>query len=253
MPFLLKSPNFNAQGTVARYIVGCCSRACRCLAIPYRKWTAIHFFLCLVLSVAKDINHGAMEKLYSYKMSHDDRFAPNPYHGVLTLATCKPRMRHSVGDGNWIAGWTSRSMKTHSTPVGREKLVYLAKVTKKLSYGEYWEAFPNKRPDKTGVAICGDNIYCPDVTQSHDYRLIPNLRHETEKQKTKDMNGKYVLVCEEFYYFGGTKDSTPLEIPVEVRPNVPKGQTSVGYITDNPASFINFVRQNADKCQLCNR
>ena len=67
------------------------------------------------------------------------------------------------------------------------------------------------------------------------------------------MNGKYVLVCEEFYYFGGTKDSTPLEIPVEVRPNVPKGQTSVGYITDNPASFINFVRQNADKCQLCNR
>ena len=29
-------------------------------------------------------------KLYSYKMKHDNRFAPNPLFGVLTLATCKP-------------------------------------------------------------------------------------------------------------------------------------------------------------------
>ena len=43
-------------------------------------------------------------KLYSYKMRHDTRFAPNPLFGVLTLATCKPSMRRNMQIGNWIAG-----------------------------------------------------------------------------------------------------------------------------------------------------
>lgn len=193
-----------------------------------------------------------MEKLYSYKMSHDNGFAPNPYFGVLTLATCKPQIRLKVAEGGWIAGWTSQSMKLHSTTVGNEKLVYLAKITKKLSYGEYWETFPNKRSGNTAVATYGDNIYCPSLDETYGYRQIPNLRHNTEVQKIKDMSGQYVLVCEEFYYFGATKGSMPLDIPESVRPNIPKGQSPVGVITENPSALIDFVRTNANKCKLCN-
>ncbi|MEO5160855.1 hypothetical protein ABH158_25535, partial [Bacteroides ovatus] len=29
-------------------------------------------------------------------MKHDNRFAPNPLLGVLTLATCKPAMRRNT-------------------------------------------------------------------------------------------------------------------------------------------------------------
>lgn len=193
-----------------------------------------------------------MEKLYCYKMSHDDGFAPNPYHGVLTLATCKPQLRKKSEVGNWIACWTSRSMKAHSTPVGQERLVFLAKVAEKLSFDEYWNRYPNKRPGNGPGTLTGDNIYCPDISELEGYRIVPNYCHCTSCQKNKDLRGKYVLVCKEFYYFGGSIDSTPLEIPNTVRPNVPKGQISTGYITENPSSFIDFVRQNAGKCKLCN-
>ena len=41
-------------------------------------------------------------KCYSYKMDHDFGFAPNPFWGVMTLATCKGRLRSSsnleIGD-----------------------------------------------------------------------------------------------------------------------------------------------------------
>ena len=86
-----------------------------------------------------------MDLLYSYKMSHDDGFAPNPYFGVLTLATCMGTMRQNTKVGNWIAGWTSRKTAT-STPPGEERLIYLAKVTDKISIAEYWDRFPMKRP-----------------------------------------------------------------------------------------------------------
>ena len=32
-------------------------------------------------------------RLYSYVFDHDYGFAPNPFHGVCTLATCKPSIR----------------------------------------------------------------------------------------------------------------------------------------------------------------
>ncbi|MGE3595803.1 MAG: hypothetical protein AB7N70_09645 [Dehalococcoidia bacterium] len=42
----------------------------------------------------------------SYKMTHDTGFAPNPFWGCLTLATCKPGIRQTRGPGDWIAGFT---------------------------------------------------------------------------------------------------------------------------------------------------
>lgn len=65
-------------------------------------------------------------KLYSYKMKHDNRFAPNPLFGVLTLATCKPAMRRNTKIGNWIAGWTSKHIKDNPTEVGNEKTYLLS-------------------------------------------------------------------------------------------------------------------------------
>ena len=106
-----------------------------------------------------------MERLYSYKMSHDNRFAPNPLFGVLTLATCKPQLRKNAKVGDWIAGWTSSHIAHTPTPVGEERLIYLAKVSEKLTFAEYWEKYPVKRPvytdDTSVLERYGDNIYKP--------------------------------------------------------------------------------------------
>ncbi|SSY70238.1 hypothetical protein [Alysiella crassa] len=42
-------------------------------------------------------------KIISYVVKYDYGFAPNPYHGFLTLATCKPVIRSNaeIGDLNY--------------------------------------------------------------------------------------------------------------------------------------------------------
>ena len=146
-------------------------------------------------------------KLYSYKMKHDNRFAPNPLFGVLTLATCKPAMRRNTKIGNWIAGWTSKQLKDSPTEVGKEKLVYLAKVTQKLSFAEYWEKYEQKRPAKTEdtkvIQRYGDNIYKPNPTNPKEFIQIENNFHGKDKMD-KDLRGEYVLICEEFYCMQST-------------------------------------------------
>ena len=77
-----------------------------------------------------------MLRLFSYKMTDDTGFAPNPFWGELTLATCKAKIRYSKEKGDWIAGFTSDYLC--GDPVGREKLVYLMKVEDKLPFKEYF-------------------------------------------------------------------------------------------------------------------
>lgn len=133
-------------------------------------------------------------KLYSYKMAHDTRFAPNPLCGVLTLATCKPKMRLNTKVGNWIAGWTSKHIAHTPTKTGEERLIYLAKVTKKLSFEEYWEQYPQKRPiytdDNSVLERYGDNIYQP--AEDGTFIQIKNVHHD-ESNMMKDLGESLYL------------------------------------------------------------
>ena len=65
-------------------------------------------------------------RLFSYKMTHDTGFAPNPFGGFMTLATCKPKIRECKKIGDWIAGFTSGQLNDEF--VGKEKLVYLMQI-----------------------------------------------------------------------------------------------------------------------------
>lgn len=42
--------------------------------------------------------------LYSYVVAHDFGFAPNPFDGLCTLATCKPDIRKKAAVGDYIVG-----------------------------------------------------------------------------------------------------------------------------------------------------
>jgi hypothetical protein len=69
-------------------------------------------------------------------MINDSGFAPNPFHGLLTLANCKPYFRKHKKEGDWIAGFTSQGL--NGDIVGDERLIFLMKVTSKIDYGKYW-------------------------------------------------------------------------------------------------------------------
>ena len=183
-------------------------------------------------------------RLFSYKLTNDSGFAPNPFFGALTVATCKPRIRKSKRVGDWIAGFTSRELCGDA--VGEERLIYLMQVTDKILISEYFSRpdFQNKIPDlsrKEFVYQAGDNIY---KLQDNDFIQLPNRNH-TLDHKFHDLSGEFVLVSTKFYYFG----REPLPIPDHLRPEVPMGQSAHGSLTHNPeraTEFINFVTKNSE-------
>jgi hypothetical protein len=187
-------------------------------------------------------------RLFSYKMTHDTGFAPNPFHGFLTLANCKPCIRKCKNKSDWIAGFSSSQL--NNDKVGEERLVYLMKVTNKITYDEYWNnnEYECKKPKLESKHIfekAGDNIYKPVSLNKKTFEQINNKFHD-ESQKEHDLSGNFVLVSNHFYYFGGS----PIQIPLEVRPDIPKGQSSNGNLTHDSEikkKFIHYIESNYTK------
>lgn len=49
--------------------------------------------------------------LYSYVITRDYGFAPNPFWGICSLATCKPQIRQRALKGDWIAGFSGANTR----------------------------------------------------------------------------------------------------------------------------------------------
>lgn len=69
------------------------------------------------------VNIIIMAKGYSYVVARDFGFAPNPFNGFLTLATCKPKIRKWAQVGDFVIGNANKQLNN--------KLIYMMKVTKK--------------------------------------------------------------------------------------------------------------------------
>jgi len=146
-------------------------------------------------------------KIYSYIIRNDLGFSPNPFWGVCTLACCKPIIRRTAEEDDWVVGMRGKGLYKKlrlpptTNPLEEYGIVYAMKVTEKLSFDEYYERFPEKRPDFDKVETIyrrGDNIYKP--MGNGEYEQLKS-RH-TIKNQPKDIGGKYVLLSNEFYYFG---------------------------------------------------
>ena len=202
------------------------------MAIHSRKHTHVTIIRFIIMETTEQV-------LFSYKMTENSEFAPNPHFGILTLATCKPQIRKTKKIGQWIAGFTS--LRCGGTKVGEERLIYLMKVTDKITYDRYWAEYPQKRnnPDADDLSQYGDNIYQP--LGNGNYRQTPNNHHD-EHNRCHDLHSNMVLLSTEFYYFGKCH---ALKIPPHLRPNIPKGQCACGVRSYDIDAFIDYVRKNA--------
>src|SRR3981081_4702898 len=71
-------------------------------------------------------------RLHSYVVARDYGFAPNPFYGICTLATCKPVIRRTAAIDDCVIGTGSKSR-------GREgRLVYVMRMDEILTYDTYW-------------------------------------------------------------------------------------------------------------------
>jgi Nucleotide modification associated domain 2 len=83
-----------------------------------------------------------MAKIYIYKMTVDDGGAPCVRNGILSLAICKPTIRSTAVAEDIILGFAADSIHDDN------RLIYIAKVTNKLTDGKYFLELPHtSRPD----------------------------------------------------------------------------------------------------------
>jgi hypothetical protein len=149
-------------------------------------------------------------RLYSYIVVHDTGFSPNPFHGVCTLACCKPVIRRTARIGDLVVGLSPRG----------ERFVYAMQVGRVLDFAQYWRdpQYSAKRPDRDAPGAAsrrGDNIYEPCAIG--EFRQVPSSHSHpdgTERIETKrtDLGGEHVLVADRYTYFGGDGPPVPKEL-----------------------------------------
>jgi hypothetical protein len=150
-------------------------------------------------------------KLFSYVVARDYGFAPNPFFGFCTLATCKPKIRKQAQVGDWVVGTGSKRFGLDG------HLVFAMRVTEALSYDQYWNdpRFQEKKPNLRGSVkqAFGDDIYHRDPKtgkwiQENSHHSLENgcpnpanVRHDTQTPR--------VLIGTKFAYWGGDGPKIP--------------------------------------------
>ncbi|MDT8896056.1 hypothetical protein RSO41_15510 [Halomonas sp. I1] len=158
-------------------------------------------------------------RIYSYVIPRDYGFAPNPFYGYCTLATCKPDIRRLASIGDVVVG-------TGGVP-NVNKIVYFMQVSEIVSFDQYWDdtRFLKKRPRfNAGVKQAyGDNIY----HRGDDGGWIQERSHHTHEDgmmiqdniDTDTGKTENVLIGEVFSYWG----DKAIEIPERYRDLVKTG------------------------------
>src|SRR5687767_3276298 len=142
-----------------------------------------------------------MPKLHSYVVRYDMGFAPNPFFGYCTLATCKWQLRERAAIEDWIAG-------TGGADYGLQgRLVFAMQVSEILDFDAYWrdERFYRKRPVLNGSLkqLYGDNIYSRDgeswaqVSSRHSLAGCADATAMAD-----DLKSTRVLIGQRFAYWG---------------------------------------------------
>ncbi|WP_127523604.1 hypothetical protein [Mesorhizobium sp. Z1-4] len=159
-----------------------------------------------------------MAKVYMYVVARDFGFAPNPFHGVCTLATCKPKIRGVARPGDWIVGMGGAALNATG------KCIYFMQVSGAMTFNEYWNHpdCRSKRPVRNGsrVMMVGDNIYHRDQegdpwTQEDSHHSKPDGTPELSNIGT-DTSRDRVLYSNRFVYFGANAPMVPENILQEI-------------------------------------
>lgn len=153
-------------------------------------------------------------RVYIYVVDRDFGFAPNPFHGVCTLACCKYPLRSTAQVGDWVFGVGGSSLKATG------KCIFGMQVTETMTFEDYWSdpRYRAKRPVRNGsrVMMLGDNIYhrnSPEEPwdQENSHHSRPDGTPDRSNIETDTKTNK-VLASTHFVYFG----SDAAEIPPQV-------------------------------------
>lgn len=149
-------------------------------------------------------------RLHSYVVARDYGFAPNPFFGLCTLATCKPKIRSAAAVGDWVMGTGSRTRSRQN------HIVYAMRVKEAMTFEQYWNdpRFKQKRPNLRGSKkqAFGDNVYSRGANerwhQIDSHHSLPDGSPNPANIKV-DTGTNRVLVSDDFVYWGGSGPALP--------------------------------------------
>lgn len=165
-------------------------------------------------------------KLLKYVLTHDSGLAPNPFFGVCSLALCTPNhMNANLTPGDWIVGHTSKS-------TGR-RLVHAMRLMKVLGMDEYFNEFPDKRPNPHGSLEQrhGDNMY---FREDGRWLRLPSAEHNSVESFQQDQGRRVYLAegADRFWYFGATNPMPEPQGFADLFPWLILDRQGFGYIRD---------------------
>ena len=154
-------------------------------------------------------------RLSSYVVDHDVGFAPNPFHGVCTLAACKPRIRKHAVVGDYLLGTGGAANRLQG------RIIYVARVGEITSFDEYWndDRFTRKKPVIAGSQMLqyGDNIYhhaddgSGNWVQEDSFHSKEDGSPDPKNMQRDTGYTDRVLIADWFIYFGGNGPNVPTE------------------------------------------
>ena len=147
--------------------------------------------------------------LYSYIVKYDSGFAPNPFYGYCTLATCKPEIRKTASTGDWIIGVSSTEVSQ------KKRLVYAMEITEYFSFDEYFrdQRFKEKKPFMKGSRkqARGDNIYFKAEKRWNQLDSYHSGK-DRDRHIERDTRVNKVLISDKYVYFGADGPLIPFHL-----------------------------------------
>lgn len=147
-------------------------------------------------------------------MTYDTGLAPNPFHGVCTLAVCTPNhVRANLKANDYIIGVAGvRLRQKLNLPSDSRRIIYAMKIDEIKDLNSYYDSpdYKSKIPKLHGSKIekCGDNFYkFFNEKLTHTGETTAHVGSDINRQ---DCNGNRVFIGKNFTYFG----SSAPEIPV---------------------------------------
>ncbi len=178
-------------------------------------------------------------RLYTYTIPIDDGAAPNPFRSMMSLAICKPGIRRTAREGDWVAGLGSKSAQSGDLS---GHLVYAMRVEEILSLRGYDLNAPKRWPHRIPDIRSGDlSERLGDCIYDYSGGSIPVQRDGVHGPRNihTDLSGQNVLISRDFYYFG----NRAIPLPKHLHPIVHQTQGHKRDLNDPYVdSFTSWIR-----------
>lgn len=165
--------------------------------------------------------------IFRYRLTDDTGFAPCVDNDLFTLACCKTHLRKFIG---LFRKKVNNDYELYVSGAYAEKLLFFARITEVIEMKEYYKS----------EKYSGRKDYIYEYAEDEDSNLkwkdTGYGLHIAKKDQNHDIAGDYVLISDEFVYYGKEAEPCTDEILSFFPPK--QGERPNGMHTGSPCDVL---------------